>query len=256
MTNRTLPGIILCWALLAACCAPWARAQDSSENVIAELMRRVSRLESENVDLKARVEMLEVRLRSAPGSGGAPAGGPLAAAPAQPMPVMKFFAMATPQPDPSLPAKAQQLRDDATQLDQQVAQIRIQIGQLMDQSVVSDVDGSREATAGQRQALRQQLDGLEDQIMRKRAAASKCDHDFAHPTQLLKGWDGRRIVVLPIEQNFAGLASSLNPGDFVGWRGTRVQLTDTVDQYDKVFVLQRAVAPAGYQDPPGGALPE
>lgn len=263
-TNFRSAVVALC--MLLGSLAPLAHAQDGLENINAEILRRIARLEAENADLKARVEMLEIRLGG--GSAGAPgaAGAPAAAATSgvTPAPTMKFFALETQPVDPDLAKRAQSLRDDVSQLQTQAQALESQLGQLYDESSQNSGSsyggggsgGSSQGTAGQRGALRRQIEAIDDQIARKRAEASKCDHDLAHPPQVMKGWDGKRIVVLTITDQYAGLASSLNPGDFVSWRGTRSSLTDTRDTYSAVFQLRRATQPQGYIDPPGGLLPE
>lgn len=253
---------IACIAAAAAVClAPALFADDgdaSGENLMAELLRRVTKLEAENADLKARVESLESK-------STAPGGGPTPASPAAGTPVMEFFSLTTLTPDPTLSTQAQQLRGDAAQLQQQAVSLESQWGQLADQSQSGSgggrLDGGNgsggnvDSTAGQRIALRRQIDMLHDQASRKRADASRLEGQVANPPQILKGWDGTRVVILTIDTNFADLASSLSPGDFVTWRGSRTKLTDTVDQYDRVFVLKKAARPSNFQEPPGGQLP-
>ncbi|MFO0962493.1 MAG: hypothetical protein U0625_06250 [Phycisphaerales bacterium] len=268
MITTHFRSAVVALCMLLGSLAPLAHAQDGLENINAEILRRIARLEAENADLKARVEMLEIRLgggSGAPGAGGAPAAGTAPAAPSgvTPAPTMKFFALETQPVDPDLAKRAQTLRDDVAQLQTQAQALESQLGQLYDESSQNSGSsygggggGSSQGTAGQRGALRRQIEAIDDQIARKRAEASKCDHDLAHPPQVMKGWDGKRIVVLTITEQYAGLASSLNPGDFVSWRGTRASLTDTRDTYSTVFQLRRATQPQGYVDPPGGLLPE
>ncbi len=174
---------------------------DSGEDVFAELMRRVSHLEAECTDLHARVAVLEAAQRTGGGGGGAAAGGATAggaSAPAGSMLVMKFYSLQTPPQDPNLMTQAQQLRSDAAQIDQQVAQLRIQIGQLLDNSV-GQGDSTRMESAGQRGALQAQVDQLCDQATRKRAQASSMERQYKYPPRMIRGWDGQRVVNLPMD---------------------------------------------------------
>lgn len=234
---------------------------DSGEDVFAELMRRVSHLEAECTDLHARVAMLEAAQRTGGGggggggaTGGAAAGS--ASAPAGSMLIMKFYSLQTPPQDPNLMTQAQQLRSDAAQIDQQVAQLRIQIGQLLDNSVGQGDDSTRMESSGQRGALQAQVDQLCDQATRKRAQASTMERQYKYPPRVVRGWDGQRVVTLPVDGANSDVVDGLNPGDFITWRGVRSQLNGNVEVYSKIFTLQKVPAPANFRDPPGGQLPD
>ncbi len=109
--------------------------------------------------------------------------------------------------------------------------------------------GSGEASKKQRSGYRKLKASAEQEAKRLRAKAIRLERQANEPRQILQGWDGKRIVILETTRDLSTVITRVAPGDFLTWRGERIEMSDTFDRFE-VSSIEKSPRPLGFIQQP------
>lgn len=191
-----------------------------------------------NAELLARIEKLEARIAAMEAKGATSSSGTVGAIPDadDDSRVMRVIRIDTlPQDDAGI-AEAKQLDAEADKLEKDATK-----------AMPKESDKGKDREKANRLAAK-----LTDDAKAKRVEATTVRRKATIHRHRLVGWNGSRFVVLVTSRDLTSAVTRLAPGNFIGWSGDRIKLTNRVEEYE-VRTIGVEDSPVNYVDPPPDA---
>lgn len=251
MKPRWMAGVGLAVGLGVAA---WATAPQDSPDIksLEDAAGAIHALSLQVAALELRLDTLEnqqdgTAANSSPAA--APTAGSAAAAAPAGSPVMRIEAIEAVTPDEAAKIQAQQLLDEAEQLEQKASsQDTAAKSVIIDSRSAQVNDGSRQAAVRQMNALRAEAGEARRQARKNREQAKQ----LTAPRQVVRGWSGKRSIEAYTERDLSAALSRMPVGTYITAKWSLVDMDDKKATV-RVTDITAVSRPADFVDRPAGS---
>lgn len=245
MKPRWMAGVGLAVGLGVAA---WATAPQDSPDIksLEDAAGAIHALSLQVAALELRLDTLENQQN---GTAAAPTAGSAAAAAPAGSPVMRIEAIEAVTPDEAAKIQAQQLLDEAEQLEQKASsQDTAAKSVIIDSRSAQVNDGSRQAAVRQMNALRAEAGEARRQARKNREQAKQ----LTAPRQVVRGWSGKRSIEAYTERDLSAALSRMPVGTYITAKWSLVDMDDKKATV-RVTDITAVSRPADFVDRPAGS---